>query len=272
MGIDADEYAVNYMEKNAAEFPQACINSVRSKLKQNLNDDMFRQLQLNIEAQDRKKIGTVGFDAFKNVIQNITGDLLSTHEIMTVARHYSNMSDNSTDDCMKIIARAQEILRKANWEDFSLMQDRCIYMDQGKQEGETGHIGRKEMENICKSFKLPIVSKPDLLQKVLDIAHRDASGNINFHKFIQSINWRDNPVAAQRFVPSQSLGEKVSSASGPSNIESISYSSILADLEKSNANIYFRIVNINFYVNCKYFIITLVWSYIFIGFIFCYNE
>jgi len=229
--IDADEYAVNYMEKNAAEFPQACINSVRSKLKQNLNEDMFRQLQLNIEAQDRKKIGTIGFDAFKNVIQNITGDLLSTHEIMTVARHYSNMSDNSSDDCMKIIARAQEVLRKANWEDFSLMQDRCIYMDQGKQEGETGHIGRKELENICKSFKLPIVSKPDLLQKVLDIAHRDASGNIDFHKFIQSINWRDNPVAAQRFVPSQSLGEKVSSASGPSNIESISYSSILADLK-----------------------------------------
>lgn len=226
--IDADEYAVDYMENNVDQFPMADISVIFPKLKECLDGDLMSQATMKFAAADRRKTGAVSFEAFKEVISHVCGDRFSLHEIMTLARHCSHKPDNSSVDRSKTIARVQEVLRKANWEDFSLMENRCIYMDKGKTEGATGFVSRKELENICKSFKLPMDA--DLLQQLLNTAVKDAEGNFDYRKFINSINWRDDPVSAQKYNPVLAFGANVNNKDGPCDLENIKYEDLLQGL------------------------------------------
>lgn len=62
--IDADEYAIRYMECHADEFPQAnpqiVVPKVRRVIHQNLSE-----IKMMFESADRKKTGKVSFESFK---------------------------------------------------------------------------------------------------------------------------------------------------------------------------------------------------------------
>lgn len=62
--IDADEYAVNYMENHADEFPQANIQCVMPKFRR-LMQENFSEVKLMMESADRRKTGQITFEVFK---------------------------------------------------------------------------------------------------------------------------------------------------------------------------------------------------------------
>lgn len=91
------------------------------------------------------------------------------------------------DDFTTLVASVQEQLRKVNYENFSLMNDACIYVDQTK----TGFIPIGELKNISKSFKLPI--QDHLLEKLLYHTKSNGDGHVDYQHFISFLNWRDQP-------------------------------------------------------------------------------
>ena len=89
-----------------------------------------------------------------------------------------------------LIATVQEQLRKVNYENFSLMNDSCVYQD----EQRSGFIPTNELHNIAKSFKLPV--KDHLLQALLQRANTNEDGHTDYRQFIGFLNWRDMPGKA----------------------------------------------------------------------------
>lgn len=62
--IDADEYAINYMESHAEEFPRANPQAVANKLRRILADNAS-EVKLMLDSADRKRTGNMGFEEFK---------------------------------------------------------------------------------------------------------------------------------------------------------------------------------------------------------------
>lgn len=61
--IDADEYAVGYMEKNSREFPQANIQFIMPKLKK-LTDEHYEEIKEHFTQHDTNGDGKISFIAF----------------------------------------------------------------------------------------------------------------------------------------------------------------------------------------------------------------
>jgi len=218
---DADEYAVNYMEKHPGDFPAANVNTVLPKLKDAVGSN-GSELKMMLEAADRKKAGVVDYASFNRAVKQVAGDALSQQELITVARAFGDRKQHDDANQQMIIAAVQETLRKVNYENFSLMNDACVYHDQER----TGFIPAKELRNIGRSFKLPI--KDELLTGLLNGLTTNDQGHVDYRQFIEFLNWRDTPVAAQKFEPSLAFGVNVSAKEGPTDVlECVNYCEIL---------------------------------------------
>lgn len=62
--IDADEYAVSYMESHADEFPQANAQIIISKMR-GIMMEHASEISLMFASADRKKTGSISFESFK---------------------------------------------------------------------------------------------------------------------------------------------------------------------------------------------------------------
>ena len=62
--IDADEYAINYMESHSHQFPHANPQSVANKLRRILTDNAS-EVKLMFDSADRKRTGSMSFEEFK---------------------------------------------------------------------------------------------------------------------------------------------------------------------------------------------------------------
>lgn len=225
--IDADEYAVNYMEQHAEEFPQANINVIMPKLRK-IFDENFSEIKMMFESGDRKKTGKINFEAFKSILQQIGRGDVSGHEILTTARYFSGDQANE-NNLIVLIAAVQEQLRKVNYETFSLMHDACVYQD----EERTGLISTSELRNICKSFKLPV--QDQLLQSLIQKVNTNEDGCTDYRQFINFLNWRDMPVTSQKYVSNLASGVEPHARVGPyENLNNISYKNVLEALGYKN--------------------------------------
>ena len=65
---------------------------------------------------------------FRTIIRNILPNHLSEHEIITLARYYGQqkLSDISPE-CLA--ARAQQVLKEANFKDFNKLHELCLQRD-----------------------------------------------------------------------------------------------------------------------------------------------
>lgn len=62
--IDADEYAVNYMEKHSADFPQANIQFILPKLKRIL-EQKYEEIKADFQQHDPGNEGRIPGDIFR---------------------------------------------------------------------------------------------------------------------------------------------------------------------------------------------------------------
>ncbi|KXJ13080.1 EF-hand domain-containing family member C2 [Exaiptasia diaphana] len=223
--IDADEYAVEYMEKHSNEFIQANIKYILPKLK-GIADNHYEDLKAVFNESDDKGTGQLSFEVFWSVLKRF-GSNLSEHEMLTICRYYTEakaLDDNMT----MVIASVQEQLRKANFEDFTAMKEACQYEDIQS----SGYLPAKDIHNLCMRFKVP--AKQELLDNVLSGTSTNQEGLTDYNQFLQLINWRDSPVSLQKFVPVQSPEAKPSERVGPKErVRRINYKSLLQDLLQS---------------------------------------
>lgn len=223
--IDADEYAVAYMEKNSHEFPQANVQCVIPKLKM-LADEHYEAIQEYFRRHDTNNSGQIAFTAFWEMLKQFANSMMTEHEMLTACRHFGDPR-NVEDDLHMIVASVQEQLRKANFENFSVMLDNCAYQDTRK----SGFIEGKELHNLCKSFNVP--AKQELLDEILMRIERNERSDVNYRQFIQLLNWRDSPVSVQKFVPVLAPDSRGTERVGPrQSVNLVNYKKLLQLLVK----------------------------------------
>ncbi|KAH1186802.1 EF-hand domain-containing family member C2 isoform X1 [Mauremys mutica] len=183
--VDADEYAFNYMEKHADEFPMANISLILNKLKA-IGEPSSREIKQIFAATDPEHSNVIEYNPFRNLMVNITGGKLSEHEIMTIGRHYSEQNEFEMDINF-LLAVAQEQLKKNSFENFGQLSATFIYNDREK----CGLLPHEKCRTICKSFRLPLAD--DLLRALLTM-FEDGKEQVDYKKFVNGLNWRENPV------------------------------------------------------------------------------
>jgi len=201
--VDADEYAIRYMEAHSVQFPQSNIKVILPKLAEltsSAKEEFKRFLDLNGEH--------ASFDDLRHFINSIAEGVLTEHEIVTVAREFGERVEEQ-DGIELLVATLQDELRKVNFENFSSLMDACVYQD----ENGSGFIHIQNLWNITKSFKVPV--KDHLIQSVLTRTERNSEDEVNYKQFIEYLNWRDHPVASQKFKPTLAYGVQIPDRIGP---------------------------------------------------------
>ncbi|XP_044180673.1 EF-hand domain-containing family member C2-like [Acropora millepora] len=221
--IDADEYAVVYMEKHAPEFPQANVQIILPKLKPIL-DQKYEEIKREFQAFDIENTGKIPAKNFREILQRFGQGILTVHEQLTVARHYGDVQVEE-DDFQLLVVAIQEQLRKANFEDFANMMDSCKHEDVLG----TGFLPLQELHNTCRRFGVP--AKQDLLRALLEKVERNDKGEANYQHFLQLLNWRDSPVSSQKFVPAAAPDPKSVKRTGPQELPTlVCYKDLLQNL------------------------------------------
>jgi len=114
------------MEKESSRFPVSNQQQILGKLRQfftNNSDDVAQ-----FEEHDPQHKGYFGYETFYYLMKNLVGNILVDHEIITLARYYTQQSLKE-QDIYSIVAVAQEHLRKHNYEHLSPLKENLISRD-----------------------------------------------------------------------------------------------------------------------------------------------
>ncbi|NXV78152.1 EFHC2 protein, partial [Atlantisia rogersi] len=189
--VDADEYTFNYMEKHANEFPVADNGAILRKLRE-IAESRSREIRQVFAATDPEHTKVIDYDRFRNLLVSMTDGAFSEHEIMTIGRYYC-VRDEYEIDLHFLLAVAQGQLKKNNFDDFERLSAVFVYKDREK----CGVLPHETCRTVCKSFKLPLAD--DNLQALLT-AFEDGNKQVEYKKFVDGLNWRDNQIPAFRTI------------------------------------------------------------------------
>uniref|UniRef100_H0VRE5 EF-hand domain-containing family member C2 n=1 Tax=Cavia porcellus TaxID=10141 RepID=H0VRE5_CAVPO len=182
--LSADEYTLNYMERNADKFPLSNIKLILQKLKE--EESKSREIKQIFAAADCNHTKMMEFNAFRNLLLDITFNKLTDQEILTIARHYRVPEDMRTDVNL-LIAQAQQKLKKNMFEHFDRVISSCVYEDREKK----NVLPNRDIKRLCKSYRFPLTG--DLLEELMS-RFEDNEGQINYKSFFHVLNWKTNPV------------------------------------------------------------------------------
>ncbi|XP_071799106.1 EF-hand domain-containing family member C2-like [Asterias amurensis] len=191
--IDADEYAFRYMEKHAGEMPVSDINLIVQKLGQIASRNM-EQIKEFFKRNDPEGTGKLEYDLFRNLMVQLGGSNLSEHEIMTVARYYSDSQDEKMP-LEGLVSVVQEQLRRSNFENFAKLVEGLSSYDTDR----SGFVDVELVRKTCRAFHLPLPD--DLVRALLFRMEKNAEGKVNYVMFVGFLNWRDNAVTLPQYAP-----------------------------------------------------------------------
>ncbi|XP_065771773.1 EF-hand domain-containing family member C2 isoform X4 [Muntiacus reevesi] len=182
--VNADEYTLNYMERNSDKFPLSSIELALQKLKE--EKPKSRELKQVFIAADCMHTTMVDFNTFREIMMNLTVGKLTDQEVITIARHY-RVPEDPCPDRNVLLAQAHQQLKKNTFENFERLIATCVYQDREKKKV----LPSKDIKRLCKSFRLPL--NEDLLGSLLS-RFEDSEKQINYESFFCALNWRVNPV------------------------------------------------------------------------------
>ncbi|KAI6647114.1 hypothetical protein LOD99_8851 [Oopsacas minuta] len=194
--IDADEYAISYMENRPDEFPIANIEKIKSKLSQ-LDKDQIQQSLTNIDHDSK---GKLTFDKFFSTIKNSTN--LIDHEIVTLARYYGGQLETNKDEIAQVVNKVQATLKESRYEAFPHIALDCKLEDSRK----SGFIALNILADICTKHSLPL--SPELFEKLIRCVDRNTQNKLDYQQFVTFVNWRDSPAKTLFSTRKSDLGLK----------------------------------------------------------------
>ncbi|KAJ4428509.1 hypothetical protein ANN_24551 [Periplaneta americana] len=86
--VEADEYALRYMEINCTEFPKSNIILIINKIREALKP-IYKQFVCEYLQTDPEQVGIICYTKVSKVLKEIMGDNITHHELITLARHYN---------------------------------------------------------------------------------------------------------------------------------------------------------------------------------------
>jgi len=191
--IDADEYAFRYMEEHSFEFAKSNLTTIIEKIRAKLGQSM-EDVRSFFTKCDGGSTGVAPYNSFIQLLRQVDGGL-TDQEVMCVARHFAAGGQAGGMDSGKLVAIAQEQLRKRNYESFNNLLETLQHQDRTK----SGCISPEALRTIFLSHHVPLPD--DMLRAILASAPRNDAGEVAYEQLLQNINWRDYPVPPMQYQP-----------------------------------------------------------------------
>ncbi|XP_052782437.1 EF-hand domain-containing family member C2-like [Mya arenaria] len=224
--IDADEYAFRYMEANSSEFEKANVEAIVNRVRQSVGnkpDDVRSFFMRN----DSGGTGIIQYDQLGALIRQIVPGI-SDHEIMALARMYAERSSDDGVDARKLVAIAQEQLRKRNYEGFAKLIESFQQADKEK----SGCLDAEVIRNVFQAHHVPLPD--DICRAIMCLAVVE-NGKVMYQGLVDQLNWRDCPVAPMQYQPITS--DESWSGNKPGTVVSrIQYQPLLDDIFGKQTN------------------------------------
>jgi Ca2+-binding EF-hand superfamily protein len=159
--INADEFAIRYMEKHAQDFPFSNWQLVLQQLKETATGKS-EEMKTEFTKHDTEKTGLVPFDLFKRLMMQLTEGSLSQHEIITLGRHYSKQQEEPVE-MQHFVESVRDQLRRQNFQRLSQL---CVAFTRIDPEN-TGSIDKHNVRRICAEYDVPVREETleELMQK-----------------------------------------------------------------------------------------------------------
>jgi len=105
------------------QFPQSNVELIMDKLADLAKDVNMDQLMSSLQGRPQ-----IPMDQFCDIVKQISKGELSDQEVITLARYYQDRKEEriSIDALLVMI---QEQLKRAGFEDFRGIQERCLHFD-----------------------------------------------------------------------------------------------------------------------------------------------
>lgn len=218
--IDADEYAFRYMENNAVEFPKANVDAIVARIRNSVGNkaDEVRSFFMR---NDPSGAGAIQYDQLGALIRQVEPSI-TDHEIMTLARMYAERTAEDGVDTRKLLAIAQEQLRKRNYEGFAKLIESFQQADKDK----SGCLDGDVIRNVFQAHHVPLPD--DILRAVMSLVTTE-SGGVAYNELVQQLNWRDCPIAPMQYQPVSSDDSWAGNKPG-TTVNRIVYQPLLDDI------------------------------------------
>lgn len=217
--IDADEYALRYMENNADQFPHANVSLILAKLKGPASSHISAVKTAFAEV-DVEKTGKISIDKFRNLVRGLSHGLLNEHEIITLGRHYG---ERKTPPLTSLIPIVQHDLKRNNYKEFTQLLNSLLPHE------KDGYIEQDMLKYMCKTLQVPL--NDQLIDGIIMNCEKNANGYIDYRQFLAFLNWVEHPFDETNLqTTSRWKGPWSGFGDNRETVTMINYSSLLADL------------------------------------------
>lgn len=157
--IDADEYALRYMELHPNEYPKSNISAVMDKVREKLRP-IYKDF---IAKYIKNETATITYGELRSRLCPIMGDNFTEHEMITISRAFNAECAEEKYNRENIRAITLTELKRFLWDDL----ERVLEYFKQRDGGRTGKLHRKDCYSLLRACRLPVDVL--LLNKILDV-------------------------------------------------------------------------------------------------------
>ncbi|GJQ82716.1 hypothetical protein Trydic_g19726 [Trypoxylus dichotomus] len=183
--IDADEYALRYMEINAHEFPKSNIKLIMDQIKEKLRPIYKDFVAENIP----KETPAISYETLRSKLCPIMGDSFTEQEMITIARAFNATCVHEKYDKDAIRAVTLTELKRFLWDDLDRLKEYFIFRDPHR----TGKLSKQDCYTLLKGCRLPVDN--ELIEKILQVTKKDENCFLYYHDLLDFLDRTKCPMA-----------------------------------------------------------------------------
>ncbi|XP_022907177.1 EF-hand domain-containing family member C2-like [Onthophagus taurus] len=183
--IDADEYALRFMEINAHEFPRSNIKLIMDKVREKLRPIYKDFVAENMPTESP----TITYEKLRSKLCPIMGENFVEQEMITIARAFSASCKDPKYDRNAVRAIVLTNLKRALWDDLERTREYFLVKDGIK----SGVLSRHDCYTLLRACRIPLDTS--VLEKILDVAEKDQNCNIIYNDVLNFLDRNRCPMA-----------------------------------------------------------------------------
>ncbi|KAJ8961102.1 hypothetical protein NQ318_008778 [Aromia moschata] len=182
--IDADEYALRYMELNPGQFPKADIKRIMGEVRETLKPIYRDFVAENIP----KETPVITYEKLREKLCKIMGPEFTEHEMITISRAFSATCYKDRFNRERIREIALTELKRYLWDDLERLHEYFLQRDANK----SGKLSKKDCYTVIKACRLPFDN--ELIDRILEVTRKDEQCNLYYEDIIQFLDRKNCPM------------------------------------------------------------------------------
>ncbi|KAF5307729.1 hypothetical protein FQR65_LT06600 [Abscondita terminalis] len=176
--IDADDYALRYMELNSHDFPKSNIKLIMGKVR-----EVLRPIYKDFVAENMPtETSVITYETLRAKLCRIMGKNFTEQEMITISRAYAGNCVKERFDREAIRAITLTELKRFLWDDMERLTEYFKKFDHKK----TKVLPRKEVYTLLKACRVPLDIV--LINRILDVIKKDENDNLIYDDLLNFLN------------------------------------------------------------------------------------